>query len=706
MTTKSRHRDDDGHGSAWGYVLSALVGSALTFIAVDYLHHRRRKQIIITRGPNNDNKDSVRAGNNGGAIQREESVCNDKSNGEPMIDKRKETNQKRNDDYIIHGEGHSSFSGNFNSVDGEERHSNDSLRFSSIGSSGSIDDPEDIYNSSNETQVLILSETPEANEEAIMHAREYDNKVLSKLRTLNEAKLLLHRTRAVAALASRLMAAPDEESCYEVASRLIVPLFCVDRCAFTLLKDADHIIIKNVAVNKRQHATKLGLEGKTKFGGGGVVKPIKDTMVSLCATTLQQQYCPRTKGSSFPAQQMAHSMGINSILATPILVNGNKFTGAILVSMSQEDAFAYHDRILVQDIASMLGANIYAKRMRRAAEQSLKVSSEMLHSMIPPQVISKIEMFWDENTVEYKSRRPSSRCSGGISSGGMSTTTFDDSIHDSIDDDLSDEYSIKSRGEERPSLGMGLRRCESVNERINFLNQMNNVDVNSSNVGVMVDTSEMEIQSHNGALYAENVENVVIIFSDIVGFSKMALDIDPMGVMNMLQSLFGRFDALCDKHGVEKHETIGDAYICTANLFDDDHFGGDVKEAALSALHMAKDMIYASQEVTLPRQKSNKSSPSSPPLEKLQIRVGIHVGEITCGVLGERLPKFTIFGHNVNLAARMEQTGKPNKIRVTETFHDLLVPDVEEEEWDEFEVVPVKNMGEAGTYVMDPLKWL
>jgi len=106
----------------------------------------------------------------------------------------------------------------------------------------------------------------------------------------------------------------------------------------------------------------------------------------------------------------------------------------------------------------------------------------------------------------------------------------------------------------------------------------------------------------------------------------------------MLQDLFSRFDALCDLHGVQKLETIGDAYICTAGLLDD----CAVEDAAKNVLNLAKDMVRASQEVLVPCK--TKTFLDMPSYENLHIRVGIHVGNVTCGVLGQRLPKFTVFG--------------------------------------------------------------
>ena len=88
------------------------------------------------------------------------------------------------------------------------------------------------------------------------------------------------------------------------------------------------------------------------------------------------------------------------------------------------------------------------------------------------------------------------------------------------------------------------------------------------------------------------------------------------------------------------------------------------------------------------------------PLEYLQIRVGIHVGDITYGVLGQHLPKLSVFGHGVNMAARMEQTSDPGKIHVTKDFKELVGN--WETNWEDPRVVPVKNMGEVMTFLLDP----
>jgi class 3 adenylate cyclase len=102
--------------------------------------------------------------------------------------------------------------------------------------------------------------------------------------------------------------------------------------------------------------------------------------------------------------------------------------------------------------------------------------------------------------------------------------------------------------------------------------------------------------------------------------------------------------------------TIGDAYICATNLMENQD-SISVRNAAIRALAMAKDMVLEAVNTQIPKfsEESNenenveeeKDANAVPPwvkFETLEIRVGIHVGEVMCGVLGQRLPKFTTCG--------------------------------------------------------------
>lgn len=242
----------------------------------------------------------------------------------------------------------------------------------------------------------------------------------------------------------------------------------------------------------------------------------------------------------------------------------------------------------------------------------------------------------------------------------------------------------------------GSRRRYSCSKK---LNRGDDDDSDDANGGVIFSTLGMDFSPTTRALYAESVKDVVIIFTDIVGFSRLSMNLSPIKVMDMLQNLFSRFDELCDVHGVLKLETIGDAFICATNLLDADDDG--VQDAAMRALAMAKDMIIEATHCKIPCPEAASSFPCTE-IHTLEIRVGIHVGDVTCGVLGQRMPKFTTCGTAVNMAARMEQTSLPSCIRVTKDFHDLVVD--AQDGWMEKEVLPLKNMGEMETYLLKPME--
>jgi hypothetical protein len=116
---------------------------------------------------------------------------------------------------------------------------------------------------------------------------------------------------------------------------------------------------------------------------GDLEVPFQSTAAAVCSKTLKQIYTPRTGASPYPAHKQTYGLGVNTILVTPFCVHGQKFAGCINAYMEEEDGFSETDRILLQDVASMLGASVYNKRLKFAADCSNKVSREILHSMIP-----------------------------------------------------------------------------------------------------------------------------------------------------------------------------------------------------------------------------------------------------------------------------------------------------------------------------------
>jgi len=153
------------------------------------------------------------------------------------------------------------------------------------------------------------------------------------------------------------------------------------------------------------------------------------------------------------------------------------------------------------------------------------------------------------------------------------------------------------------------------------------------------------------SLIAEKLSNVSVLFADIVNFTNLSQRITAEELVAGLDRIFSEFDALAEKHGLEKIKTIGDAYMVVSGAPEprEDH--------AQAMAFMAIEMLEA--------MKQFKSISTG---EEIQIRIGIHSGEVVAGVIGKKKFAYDLWGDAVNTASRMESHGKAGKIHVSSDF--------------------------------------
>ncbi|CAF3562831.1 unnamed protein product [Rotaria sp. Silwood1] len=158
-------------------------------------------------------------------------------------------------------------------------------------------------------------------------------------------------------------------------------------------------------------------------------------------------------------------------------------------------------------------------------------------------------------------------------------------------------------------------------------------------------------------LHIERMENVSILFADIVGFTHMSSNKSASQLVSLLSDLYGRFDDLCVQMSCEKIATLGDCYYCVSGCPEPrlDH--------ARACVLMGLAMINAIEEFD----EDNH--------EQVDMRVGVHSGSVNCGIVGTKKFKFDIFSNDVTLANKMESTGKPGFVHITEATHTLLKED-------------------------------
>ncbi|XP_066478634.1 LOW QUALITY PROTEIN: guanylate cyclase soluble subunit beta-2-like [Tiliqua scincoides] len=180
---------------------------------------------------------------------------------------------------------------------------------------------------------------------------------------------------------------------------------------------------------------------------------------------------------------------------------------------------------------------------------------------------------------------------------------------------------------------------------------------------------------------AGDFSSCTILFSDVVTFTNICSVCEPIQIVNMLNSMYSKFDRLTSVHGVYKVETIGDAYMVVGGV------PVPVTSHAERVANFALGMRIASREVMSPI--TNKP---------IQIRIGIHTGPVLAGVVGEKMPRYCLFGDTVNTASRMESHGVPDKIHVSPTTFRALQHQM-------FDIVErgeieVKGKGKMTTYFL------
>uniref|UniRef100_A0A8D3EB28 guanylate cyclase n=1 Tax=Scophthalmus maximus TaxID=52904 RepID=A0A8D3EB28_SCOMX len=180
---------------------------------------------------------------------------------------------------------------------------------------------------------------------------------------------------------------------------------------------------------------------------------------------------------------------------------------------------------------------------------------------------------------------------------------------------------------------------------------------------------------------AGEFEVCTILFSDVVTFTNICAACEPIRIVHMLNCMYSKFDRLTSIHDVYKVETIGDAYMVVGGVPvpTDTH--------AHRVANFALGMRIAAREVTNPVTG-----------KPIQIRVGLHTGPVLAGVVGEKMPRYCLFGDTVNTASRMESHGLPDHIHLSSsTYSELTDAGFNIQQRGQIEV---KGKGQMTTYFL------
>lgn len=160
-----------------------------------------------------------------------------------------------------------------------------------------------------------------------------------------------------------------------------------------------------------------------------------------------------------------------------------------------------------------------------------------------------------------------------------------------------------------------------------------------------------ELQA-TGAIAPRRHEMIAVMFADLVGFTEYCDQHSPEEVLVILQELFTRFEALAAEFNVQKIKTIGDSFMGAAGLFVPE------ERPALRCVAFGEAMLGAIRETTT----------------RWALRIGVHVGPVVGGVVGNQRYLYDIWGDTVNTAQRIEHGGRSGMICVSAAARAQIEP--------------------------------
>ncbi len=146
---------------------------------------------------------------------------------------------------------------------------------------------------------------------------------------------------------------------------------------------------------------------------------------------------------------------------------------------------------------------------------------------------------------------------------------------------------------------------------------------------------------------ADAIDSASVVFSDLVGFTPISAKMTAPALVEALNDLYSAFDEAALAAGIEKIKTIGDAYLAVSGLTD-----GERPHAEIAA-----DFALAIRDIVTARAAAGGPA--------WRMRVGVHTGPLTAGVIGQHKFAYDIWGDTVNIASRIQDACPADQVLVS-----------------------------------------
>jgi guanylate cyclase len=190
-----------------------------------------------------------------------------------------------------------------------------------------------------------------------------------------------------------------------------------------------------------------------------------------------------------------------------------------------------------------------------------------------------------------------------------------------------------------------------------FVNQRNLFQERSENLLLNILPAEIAaILKTEPRTIADSFDGASILFADVVDFTRLSARMSPTDTVELLNEVFSHFDAIVEKHGLEKIKTIGDCYMAAAGV---PRPRPDHAQAIIRAAVEMQDYIDQSQFNG----------------QQIEFRIGVNSGPVVAGVIGRKKFIYDLWGDAVNTASRMESHGEGGIIQITRNTYELVKND-------------------------------
>jgi adenylate cyclase len=199
-------------------------------------------------------------------------------------------------------------------------------------------------------------------------------------------------------------------------------------------------------------------------------------------------------------------------------------------------------------------------------------------------------------------------------------------------------------------------KMDKINEQLDQQHQLLAEEQNKSErvlLNVLPSSIARRLKDHHG-LIADGHADVTVMFADLVNFTQLTESLSPEQMVGLLNTIFSGFDQLCEKYGVEKIKTIGDAYMAVGGLNrENSNYTNDIADLALEMRELVNN---------------------HPDLSRfnLDIHCGIATGPVVAGVIGTKRFIYDLWGDTVNVASRLTDEAFEGVIQVDKVTYNRI----------------------------------